>query len=69
MRQVSRPVRWEESVRKMAANGVGLFVEIGPGKVLAGLIGRIERQLRRISVQTPDDFAAARQAIAEARAS
>ena len=37
--QVSRPVRWQQSVEAMAAMGVELFVEIGPGKVLSGLVG------------------------------
>lgn len=41
--QVSAPVRWHESVDYMAAQGVDRFVEIGPGKVLAGLIKRIAK--------------------------
>jgi len=41
--QVSAPVRWDESVQKMAELGVDRFVEIGPGKVLAGLIKRIAK--------------------------
>ncbi len=41
VRQVSAPVRWDESVEKMAALGAERFVEIGPGKVLSGLIKRI----------------------------
>jgi len=66
--QVSRPVRWQQSVEAMAAMGVELFVEIGPGKVLSGLVGRINKQIRRVNVETPADFEAARQAIAEVRA-
>lgn len=69
IRQVSRPVRWQESVRRMSDDGVTLCVEIGAGKVLAGLIKRIDPKLKCISVQTPDDFEAARSAIREARAS
>ncbi|OQY25263.1 MAG: [acyl-carrier-protein] S-malonyltransferase [Desulfobacteraceae bacterium 4572_35.2] len=42
--QVSAPVRWDESVRYMLDNGVDRFIEIGPGKVLSGLIRRIERK-------------------------
>ncbi len=68
MRQVSRPVRWQQSVEKMIADGVTLFVEIGPGRVLTGLIGRISKEVGKISVQGPDDLEAARAAIAEARA-
>jgi [acyl-carrier-protein] S-malonyltransferase len=67
VRQVSRPVRWMESVRRMREDGVNLCVEIGPGKVLAGLIKRIDGGLKCVNVQSPDDFDAARAAIAEAR--
>lgn len=45
VQQVSAPVRWEESVRCMLAQGVERFIEIGPGKVLSGLIRRIERKI------------------------
>lgn len=40
-RQVTSPVRWEESVRKMLADGVENFTEVGPGQVLTGLIKKI----------------------------
>lgn len=69
IRQVSRPVLWEESVRRMIDDGVTLFVEVGPGRVLSGLLVRIDKSAGRVSVQAPSDFAAAREAIAEARAS
>lgn len=69
IRQVSRPVLWEESVRKMIDDGVSLFVEVGPGRVLSGLLARIDRGAGRASVQGPSDFASARDAIAEAQAS
>lgn len=49
--QVSAPVRWEESVQKMAELGVARFIEIGPGKVLAGLIKRIARGAAAQSVE------------------
>lgn len=68
VRQVSRAVRWEQSVLRMVEDGVTLFVEIGPGKVLTGLIGRITKDAKAVSVQSPSDFAAAREAIAAARA-
>jgi [acyl-carrier-protein] S-malonyltransferase len=68
IRQVSRPVLWEESVRNMIDDGVSLFVEVGPGRVLSGLLVRIDRRAGRVSVQGPSDFAAARDAIAEVRA-
>ncbi len=49
--QVSAPVRWEESVQNMTALGVEQFVEIGPGKVLSGLVKRIARGLALHNVQ------------------
>jgi [acyl-carrier-protein] S-malonyltransferase len=67
IRQVSRPVLWEETVRKMIDDGVSLFVEVGPGRVLSGLLARIDKRAGRVSVQGPSDFAAARDAIAEVR--
>jgi [acyl-carrier-protein] S-malonyltransferase len=44
VRQVLNPVRWEETMRKLLAEGVERFYEIGPGKVLAGLLKRINRK-------------------------
>jgi [acyl-carrier-protein] S-malonyltransferase len=52
IRQVSAPVRWEEVVRRLIAEGATVFVEIGPGKVLAGLIRKIDR---RVTVQSVED--------------
>jgi [acyl-carrier-protein] S-malonyltransferase len=66
-KQVSRAVRWQESVQRMIQDGVTLCVEIGPGKVLTGLAKRIDKQLKCVNVQSPADFDAARAAIAEAR--
>jgi len=67
IRQVSRPVRWEQTIVRMLEDGVGLFVEVGPGKVLTGMIRRIDKDVARANVQTPADFEAARAAIAAAR--
>ena len=67
VRQVSRPVRWEESVEHMLADGVTLFVEIGPGKVLSGLLARIRKDAAKVNVQGPADLDAARAAIRAAR--
>ena len=41
--QVSSPVRWLQTIENMAANGVDKFIEIGPGKVLTGLVRQINR--------------------------
>jgi [acyl-carrier-protein] S-malonyltransferase len=43
--QVSSPVRWEESMRKMVGKGIEQVVEIGPGKVLSGLMKRIDSRV------------------------
>ena len=66
-RQVSRPVMWELTIRNMVENGVSLFVEIGPGKVLSGLLARIDKSAKRAHVASPDDFESARQAIRDVR--
>ena len=67
VRQVSRAVRWDEAVVAMVAEGVGLFVEIGPGKVLSGLLKRIDKSATAVSVQTLADIPAARAALHAAR--
>jgi len=51
--QTTRMVRWRESVMLFAANGVEEVVEIGAGRVLAGLVKRIDRTLSALSVGTP----------------
>ncbi len=56
--QVTKMVRWRESVEKMRDSGVDTIVEIGAGKVLTGLARRIDRDLTAISVSTPDDIEA-----------
>jgi [acyl-carrier-protein] S-malonyltransferase len=63
LRQISRPVRWEPSIRKMLQDGVGLFVEIGAGRVLAGMIKRIDKAAASVNVESPADLPAARDAI------
>jgi [acyl-carrier-protein] S-malonyltransferase len=50
VRQVDGPVRWEASVQLMAARGVTHALEIGPGKVLAGLVKRIAKDIKVLSV-------------------
>ena len=52
-------MRWRESVSYMTANGVTDVYEIGTGKVLAGLVKRIEKNLNATSIGTPADFDAA----------
>jgi [acyl-carrier-protein] S-malonyltransferase len=52
VQQVDHPVRWEETVRAMADGGVTHLLEIGPGKVLAGLVKRIAKQIEVLPVGT-----------------
>lgn len=49
--QVSAPVRWDESVRQMIKDGVTSFIEIGPGKVLSGLVKRIDKEVQTLNVE------------------
>ena len=51
VRQVSSPVRWEDVVRRLIADGAMTFVELGPGSVLAGLIRKIDRSVTVFSVE------------------
>lgn len=46
-RQIASPVRWEEIVRRMIASGIDTFIEIGPGKTLCNMIGRIDPQVKK----------------------
>jgi len=49
--QVTSPVRWDESIRRMRQEGVELFVEVGPGKVLSGLVRQIDRTAECLRVE------------------
>ena len=53
VRQLYSPVRWTETVEKMATNGIEVLVEIGPNKVLNGLTKRIADNLQAVSVNDP----------------
>lgn len=50
--QLTAPVRWTQIVQNMVADGATEFVEVGPGKVLAGLVGKISRDVSVTSIQT-----------------
>jgi len=56
--QVTRTVRWRESVTFMVQNGVDALYELGAGKVLTGLAKRIDRALSATAIGTPDDIEA-----------
>jgi len=51
VRQVTAPVRWEDGVRRLAKEGVTVAVEVGPGKVLSGLIRRIAPEIQTLNVE------------------
>ena len=56
IQQIESPVRWRESVKYMIDNGVKKFIEIGPGKVLSGLIKRIDRSVGIVTVNDINDI-------------
>jgi [acyl-carrier-protein] S-malonyltransferase len=51
VRQVTLPVRWEESIRELIEQGTTTFVEIGPGRVLSGLLRQIDRSVHSLNVE------------------
>ncbi len=58
VRQVSGAVRWQESVERLVREGVTTFVEVGPGKVLGGLVKKIARDARVLNVDSPESLEA-----------
>lgn len=55
VQQVSSSVRWQQSVEAMLADGVDIFIEIGPGRTLAGFIRKIDRTAKVLNVETLED--------------
>jgi [acyl-carrier-protein] S-malonyltransferase len=51
IRQLSNPLLWEDSIRIIAESGIDTFIEVGPGKVLSGLIKRIEHPAKVLNVE------------------
>ena len=66
IRQIDGPVRWEETVRFLASSGVTHALEIGPGKVLAGLVKRIAKDIKVLSVGDCASIDAAQAFVADA---
>lgn len=56
IRQVSSPVRWQQSIERMIADGADTFIEIGPGKTLSGFLRKINRELKAVSIDKLEDF-------------
>ena len=56
IKQIESPVRWRESINYMISRGTTSFVEIGPGKVLSGLIKRINKDVKVLNIDTLEDI-------------
>lgn len=63
-RQAFGPVRWVETIQAMRARGVQAIIECGPGKVLAGMVKRIDAEARATTVLDPASLAQAREMLA-----
>jgi [acyl-carrier-protein] S-malonyltransferase len=68
IRQVTNPVRWEESVRELIDEGVNTFVEVGPSRVLTGLLRQIERSVGTLNVEDEKSLASTLEKITGSRA-
>ena len=68
IRQVTAPVRWLDSVREMIESGVTVFVEVGPGKVLTGLLRQIDRSVRVFNVEDSASLQSTMEKLGQARA-
>jgi [acyl-carrier-protein] S-malonyltransferase len=68
IRQVTMPVRWEESMRLLIDESVDTFVEAGPGRVLVGLLRQIERSVGALNVEDEKSLSITMDKIAQARA-
>ena len=56
IKQITSRVRWRESVEYMINNGVNEFIEIGPGKILSGLVKRINKDVKVFNINSIDDI-------------
>jgi [acyl-carrier-protein] S-malonyltransferase len=56
IKQIESRVRWRESVINMIKNGTNHFIEIGPGKVLSGLVKRINKEVKIDSINSQEDI-------------
>ena len=54
--QIEKPVRWRESIKYMITEGTSTFIEIGPGKVLSGLIKRINKEVKVLNIDKVEDI-------------
>lgn len=68
VQQIAAPVQWTACVQTLIAQGCGNFIECGPGKVLSGLIRRIDKQTTSYSVETPESLQGTLEALREGAA-
>lgn len=61
-KQVSAPVRWQQTMERMIADGVTTFIEIGPGKTLSGFLRKINRDVTVLQVEKTEDLKKVREA-------
>ena len=55
-KQVSSPVRWQQSIERMLSDGVDTFIEIGPGKTLSGFMRKINRDVKTLNIEKLEDL-------------
>lgn len=63
IRQLYSPVRWTETIQSLASKGVENALEVGPGKVLAGLVKRIDKSIKSVSVNDQASLAQAKELV------
>ena len=66
LQQLYSPVLWEDTVRKLLDLGVDTFIEIGPGKVLSGLIKKVDRNVQLFAISDSKSIESTIEAIKEA---
>ena len=67
IRMVTLPVRWEESIRELVEQGVNTFVEVGPGRVLTGLLRQIDRSVHVFNVEDEKSLNSTLERLAQAQ--
>ena len=56
IQQIAAPVRWQQSVEAMINDGVDTFIEIGPGRTLAGFMKKISKEVKTMNVEKLEDI-------------
>jgi [acyl-carrier-protein] S-malonyltransferase len=56
IQQLTSPLRWEQSIRKMIKQGVETFIEVGPGRVLSSMILRIQRKVKVFNLEEAENL-------------